>query len=57
MPKTCTAPAVGPDLPSGTTWKRATFAYASAFKAVNREKVECSQFADRVLEDIRRGRR
>ncbi|QRG06081.1 hypothetical protein EZH22_24325 [Xanthobacter dioxanivorans] len=57
MPKTCTVPNSPPDLASGVSWKRAAFAYAAAFKVANREKVECGQFADKVLNDIRTGRR
>lgn len=57
MPKTCTVPSPPPDLANGTTYKRVAFAYAAAFRAVNREKVECGQFADKVLSDIRTGRK
>lgn len=57
LPKTCIAPTPPPDLASGVSWKRAAFAYAAAFKSANREKVECSQFADKVLSEIRMGRR
>lgn len=32
-------------------------AYAAAFKAAKREKVECSQFTDEVLSEVRAGRR
>lgn len=57
MPKTCIAPTPPPDLASGVSWKRAAFAYAAAFKAANREKVECGQFADKVLSEVRAGKR
>lgn len=57
MPKTCTLPSQPPDPGRNPSWKRVAFAYAAAFKAVNREKVECGQFADKVLAEIRMGRR
>lgn len=57
MPATCVKPSPAPYIKAGASWKAGFFAYARAFRAVNREKVECSMFADKVLGEVRSGRR
>ena len=57
MPATCVKPSPAPYIKAGASWKSGFFAYARAFRAVNREKVECGLFADKVLGEVRSGRR